>query len=72
MGKPFVMYMLFIFYTLVGTALADASAEKQVSAEEEKMIAVIEILELMEMVDDLALLQDMEYLLEGDPNESQD
>ena len=47
----------------------DAAASQ---ADDEQVIAVLELLELMELVQDMDLLKEMHYLIEGDPNEAND
>ena len=37
--------------------------------DDEKVIAALELLELIDLVQDIDLLKDMQYLIEGDPNE---
>jgi hypothetical protein len=39
-------------------------------AEDEQVVAVMELLELMELVQDMDLLKEMDYLIEGDPDET--
>ncbi len=73
MGKPFVIFILIFIYAFVGAAYAQDSSDPEIiSAADEQLIAVLDILELMEIVDDMALFQDMEFLMEGDTHESQD
>ncbi len=72
MGKPFVLFILIYIYAFVGAAHAQDSSDPEISAADEQLIAVLDILELMEVVDDMALFQDMEFLMEGDTHESQD
>lgn len=72
MQKLHVLITLFIFLSVSPAAKAQTNPNADAGPEDKKVIAVLEILELMEMLDDIAFFKDMEYLNEGDPNEPQD
>ena len=67
-----IPYLMFAFLMGTGNIWAKEALVPKVSAEDEKVDAVLEVLELMEMVNDLALFKDMEYIKEEEPDESQD
>lgn len=75
MGKTFFLIILsflwlsFLWSVSTGVMAAEKPAADP-DAEDKKVIAVMEILELMEMLDDIDMFKDMDYLLEGDPNET--
>jgi hypothetical protein len=72
MCKQRFLFILFLCLAIPGMVQAQGQPQQSVIAtEDEKVIAVMEILELMEMVNEIALLKDMEYLMEEDPNEPQ-
>ena len=71
MGNQLVMLMLFLLLAFPVAVQAEDQPKTDTAKQDEKVIAVLEILELMEMVDDLPMLKDMEYLMEVDPNEPQ-
>ena len=66
------IFFLSAFLAATVSLYAEEGADTHIDAEDEKVIAVLEVLELMEMVNDLALFKDMEYIKEEKPNESQD
>jgi hypothetical protein len=45
---------------------------ESISAEDLKVVAVMEILQLMDLAEDMNMVKDMDYLIEDDANESQD
>lgn len=72
MRRCLMLYLLSAFLMGPGNICANESPAAPINAEDEKVIAVLEVLELMEMVNDIALFKDMEYIKEEDPDESQD
>jgi hypothetical protein len=72
------LYAIFLLCLLAG-AWPVRAAEKAGSEQPErlseadlKVVAVMEILQLMDLAEDMEMVKDMEYLIEDDPNESQD
>jgi hypothetical protein len=64
-----------VAYLLLSAAPAWAAGEQgdeagNVQADDEQVIAVLELLELMDLVQDLDLLKEMDYLDEGEPDEA--
>ena len=45
---------------------------ESISAEDLKVVAAMEILQLMDLAEDMNMVKDMDYLIEDDANESQD
>ena len=71
MPTRFFLIILTLLWSVSSIVVADEKSRTAPTTEDKKVIAVLEILELMEMVDDIELYKDMEYLTEGDPNEPQ-
>lgn len=71
MRKPFILIILMLLLCVPVVTVAQAPPETDTAAKDEAVIAVMEILELMEMVGDMTLFKEMEYLMEEDPNEPQ-
>lgn len=71
MRNQFAILLLFVLLALPRAAWAENQPAMDAAAGDEQVIAVLEILELMEMVDDITLFKDMEYLMEESPNEPQ-
>lgn len=71
MGKRLIVLVFLFLFGLSEATIAERLADTAVSAEDDKIIAILEILELLEIVDDMALFKDIEYLMEAVPNESQ-
>ncbi len=71
MPKGFFLIILTFLWSVSSTVMADEKSSSEPGAEDRKVIAAMEILELMEMLDDIEMYKDMDYLTEGDPNESQ-
>jgi hypothetical protein len=68
-----------IFLCLLAGAAPVRAAEKPVpeqpeglSAKDLKVVAVMEILQLMDLSDEMDMVKDINYLIEDDQNESQD
>ena len=63
---------IIILCLLIGAApaLADpqqpAAPPAQISAEDRRVVAVLEILQLMDLAEDMEMMQDMNYLVEED------
>lgn len=74
MPKLFAILLL----CMLAGACPVRAAEKAVPEQPErlseadlKVVAVMEILQLMDLAEDMEMFKDMEYLIEDDPNESQ-
>jgi len=63
---------IIMLYLLIGAApaLADqqqpAASPAQISAEDRRVVAVLEILQLMDLAEDMDMIKDMNYLVEED------
>lgn len=71
MRKRIVLILLYISISVSTTAMAQETSAADAGQEDDKVISVLEILELMQMLDNIALFKDMEYLTEGEPHEPQ-
>lgn len=72
-------FFAIILLCLLAGASPVRAAEKPVpeqpeglSAEDLKVVAVMEILQLMELAEEMDMVKDINCLIEDDPNESQD
>ena len=75
MRNQLTIFFLFLLLTFPGAVWAENQPRPDAavkSANDEKVVAVLDILELMEMVqEDIPMLKDMEYLMEVDSDEPQ-
>jgi hypothetical protein len=71
MRKSLIQWIVLVLLTVPSAWAADPPAGEgsQAQADDEQIIAVLELLEMMDLVQEMDLLRDMHYLIEGDPNE---